>query len=833
MVSFNWTRIRQEIKEEANFFRLHLLYFLSVPLIAAGIFYGANGEFHIAFIDSLFLCYSALTVTGLSTINLSTATPFQQAVLYVLMLAGDVTVVAWVMVLIRKHYFRQYVLAVYRKKMTMGKILRTLSFFGFGTGNGQDDIDVPKIQVQQGSVPLPSTGLHSHTGTERIKAKEGIGAALAGGGGTGLGLGIALGGMHVIPNFGGDTNAHQTGDASEENHTSVQQDRLSLANRDLQESPQPMSPTSEVRPSVDERGIIADAHSFTSSPRSGAVPLPMSPISRLESRTPRSPYFTSPDLRRRRPGVPIPRRRTIIAPQMPYVPYDPTVPYSQLPVGQRPKDQGLGGFPGPIELGKRLAGRMFPHLYRNVVRPFIISEGAVVRGEKRKWLSETLLAGLVIGRNSDFNTDELTDEQLEELGGIEYRALRFLSYLVILYFIGVQLISFTLIAPWLSSTHEYDSVFENQSRLVNKSWFVLFQVAGAYTGGGMSLVDEGMVPFQRAYLMIFAMIFAILAGNHGLPIFLRFLIWISTKLVKEGSKRDQALHFLLDHPRRCFLYLFPSHVTWFLLATLVIFTAIEWCSFIVLDRGLSVVESLPPGTRAVAGLFQSFAVRASGFSIVSLAALAPSFQFLCIVMMYIAVYPVALSIRSTNVYEEKSLGVFEMPPEDEDEEPVLSEQQSRRERIGKYFGWHLRRQVAFDIWWLVCAIFLVCIIERGKIMDDVNAPWFNVFTIIFELVSAFGGIGLSLGIPTQNYSFSGAFGPLSKLVVIVIMIRGRHRGLPFAIDRAILLPEDLIPNKPADARSQQGELNAQVATTGPEDDLAERGRLSSTPEKPS
>ena len=165
-------------------------------------------------------------------------------------------------------------------------------------------------------------------------------------------------------------------------------------------------------------------------------------------------------------------------------------------------------------------------------------------------------------------------------------------------------------------------------------------------------------------------------------------------------------------------------------------------------------------------------------------------------------------------YEEKSLGVFELPEVDEDEEPNLDEKQPRRERIGKYFGWHLRRQLAFDIWWLVWGIFLVCIIERTKIMDDVNAPWFNIFRIgehirqlfhsstdcwgwktkwppVFELVSAFGGIGLTLGIPTENFSFSGAFGPLSKLVVIIIMVRGRHRGLPVAIDRASEYPTTL------------------------------------------
>ena len=56
-------------------------------------------------------------------------------------------------------------------------------------------------------------------------------------------------------------------------------------------------------------------------------------------------------------------------------------------------------------------------------------------------------------------------------------------------------------------------------------------------------------------------------------------------------------------------------------------SAIEWTCFIVLNIGLEVTESLPGGTRAVAGLFQSFAVRASGFQIVSLSGVAPSFQY--------------------------------------------------------------------------------------------------------------------------------------------------------------------------------------------------------------
>lgn len=59
---------------------------------------------------------------------------------------------------------------------------------------------------------------------------------------------------------------------------------------------------------------------------------------------------------------------------------------------------------------------------------------------------------------------------------------------------------------------------------------------------------------------------------------------------------------------------------------------------------------------------------------------------------------------------------------------------------------------------------------------------------MFEVVSAYGNVGLSLGVPYDNYSFCGAWHVLAKLVLMTAMIRGRHRILPMAIDRAVLLP---------------------------------------------
>jgi len=79
-------RFANYIVKEATFFRLHLFAFTLIPLIFSGIFYASNGRFHINFLDSVFLCYSAMTVTGLSTVNLSTLTVSQQIILYFLMI---------------------------------------------------------------------------------------------------------------------------------------------------------------------------------------------------------------------------------------------------------------------------------------------------------------------------------------------------------------------------------------------------------------------------------------------------------------------------------------------------------------------------------------------------------------------------------------------------------------------------------------------------------------------------------------------------------------------------------------------------------------------------
>lgn len=53
-----------------------------------------------------------------------------------------------------------------------------------------------------------------------------------------------------------------------------------------------------------------------------------------------------------------------------------------------------------------------------------------------------------------------------------------------------------------------------------------------------------------------------------------------------------------------------------------------------------------------------------------------------------------------------------------------------------------------------------------------------------------GNVGLSLGHPSVSTSLSGQFTTFSKLIICIVMIRGRHRTLPYGLDRAIMLPSE-------------------------------------------
>lgn len=55
------------IRKHLNFFRIFLLTFVFFPLIMSVVFWAANTEYQVAYVDTLYLCYSSFTNTGIFT----------------------------------------------------------------------------------------------------------------------------------------------------------------------------------------------------------------------------------------------------------------------------------------------------------------------------------------------------------------------------------------------------------------------------------------------------------------------------------------------------------------------------------------------------------------------------------------------------------------------------------------------------------------------------------------------------------------------------------------------------------------------------------------------
>jgi Trk-type K+ transport system membrane component len=381
-----------------------------------------------------------------------------------------------------------------------------------------------------------------------------------------------------------------------------------------------------------------------------------------------------------------------------------------------------------------------------------------------------------LGRNSNFV--DLTEEQREELGGIEYRALKLLAMILIIFYLGWHIIGIISLTPWITNDSHYSGVVRDVG--VDPVWWGFFTSASLFNDLGFTLTPDSMVSFQLAVWPLVLGTFLIIIGNTGFPCMLRFTIWMYSKMVPKSSAIWEELRFLLDHPRRCFTLLFPSKANWWLFWILVILNGVDLIFFIILDLNDPTVTSLSGGHRFLAGLFQAASTRTAGFAVVNIADLHPAVQVSYLIMMYISIFPIAMSIRQSNVYEEKSLGVWVADDEDEAQSSYLSH--------------HLRRQLSFDLWFVFLGFFLIAIIE-GVRLENTNEYAFSLFSVLFEIVSAYGTVGLSQGFPGFNTSFSGQFKPLSKLIIIAMQIRGRHRGLPYALDRAILLPSETLHQK--------------------------------------
>jgi potassium uptake Trk family protein len=390
---------------------------------------------------------------------------------------------------------------------------------------------------------------------------------------------------------------------------------------------------------------------------------------------------------------------------------------------------------------------------------------------------------VTVGRNSNFGG--LTPHDREELGGVEYRSLKLLLKVIVALYAGLHIFGIIGLVPWiLHCASKYREVLASNGQ--NNVWWAIYSTQTMISNLGFTLTPDSMVSFRDASWPMVLLTFLAFAGNTCHPIILRFILWVMQKLVPRRSSLREPLQFLLDHPRRCYTLLFPRNVTWILFGILFVMNFIDALLIVVLDLDNPEVNALPMASRILAATFQAASARHTGTASFNLAKVNPAVQFSLLTMMYIAVFPIAMSVRGSNTYEESALGRYATNSEPEESQLASS-----------YMVQHIRNQLSFDLWYIFLGTFCICIAQAKEIADPENAA-FSVFAIMFECVSAYGNVGLSLGTNSTLTSLSGDFTVFSKLVICAVMLRGRHRGLPYALDHAVMLPGDQLEGMDGD-----------------------------------
>ncbi|KAB8067028.1 cation transport protein-domain-containing protein, partial [Aspergillus leporis] len=332
----------------------------------------------------------------------------------------------------------------------------------------------------------------------------------------------------------------------------------------------------------------------------------------------------------------------------------------------------------------------------------------------------SLSAQATVGRNSLFHN--LTAEDRELLGGIEYRSLRLLLKIVTVYFFGIHIFGAICLVGWIQHADpKYRQYLEECGQ--GSVWWGFYSAQTMVDNLGFTLTPDSMITFRDATFPMVLMSFLAYAGNTCYPCILRLVIWVMYKLCPRRLSLKEPLDFLLKHPRRCYTLLFPSRPTWVLFGILFAMNFIDIILILVLDLHNPAVNSLPPGPRILAAVFQAASSRHTGTSTFNLADVNPAVQFSLVVMMYIAVFPIAISVRASNTYEESALGLYPF-------EAGIDEKNGR-----SYIMTHIRNQLTFDLWYIFLGIFCICIAEADKITNT-SDPAFSVFSVLFEVVSA-------------------------------------------------------------------------------------------------
>ena len=84
-----------------------------------------------------------------------------------------------------------------------------------------------------------------------------------------------------------------------------------------------------------------------------------------------------------------------------------------------------------------------------------------------------------------------------------------------------------------------------------------------------------------------------------------------------------------------------------------------------------------------------------------------------------------------------------------------------------------------DTFFIYFSLLLIALLDGPLLASAASPAYASLFGVLFELLSAIGNVGLTLS--DTPVCLTALLSPASQLIVLLVMVRGRHRGVPYYI----------------------------------------------------
>uniref|UniRef100_A0A0D9VCT3 Uncharacterized protein n=1 Tax=Leersia perrieri TaxID=77586 RepID=A0A0D9VCT3_9ORYZ len=358
-------------------------------------------------------------------------------------------------------------------------------------------------------------------------------------------------------------------------------------------------------------------------------------------------------------------------------------------------------------------------------------------------------------------TVSFAELHMENGAHVEPKTIDFLRLVVMGYLLVTNLGGSILIYLYLNLVTGAQQVLKRKG--IGIVIFSVFTAISSVGNCGFTPVNENMVIFQKNSVLLLLIIPQILAGNTLFAPCLKLMVWSLKKIT--GKK---YCRYILEHPKAIgYKHLMSTRESVYLILTVVSLIIVQTILFLSLEWSSVALQEMSNYQRIVCAIFQSVNARHAGESVTDLSTLSSAILVLYTIMMYLPGYTSFLPGH--------------------DHEDSKTEMKNKRKRL-------LENWIFSQMCYLAIFVMLICITERKSMATDpLN---FNVFSILFEVVSAYGNVGFSFGYSCKrsliydahckdaSYGFAGKWSDKGKAILIIVMLFGRLKSFNMKGGRA-------------------------------------------------